>query len=391
MEDRIYYIKISPEVINDVFPVVYNIGDKYPDIENDPCCQVTTTTTTSKITGITYVYSSMTQILSGGTNGSSLLTGLTIPILLTQETIDMGYYSVFDGMVLQKDTMMNFLFSSTTVNPFVWYFYNTSDKDKKYLQLGNFAVNWGDNTPPQTITNNSPDFYSHTYSNSGSYTITMSGTSPWGVSVIKKDIQVPYSAITATNPNGTAYFYSSTGEWSGTPISYDYIFTGDSYCDEDLQVSSNFTTVPFIVSGITNSIVNDLSQYGPKTSLFAGLFKVGVQVTGTTGCVGTFWGPDTGNTYTAYTINGVNYFDYSGGTTIFSVLSSGYTPGMLVCSAITKDEALINVIDEPEVQSDIFVERGKLSVLETLQRLGEVDNVGDLSKYGYKFFKIINT
>jgi hypothetical protein len=38
--------------------------------------------------------------------------------------------------------------------------------------------------------------------------------------------------------------------------------------------------------------------------------------------------------------------------------------------------------------SDIFIERGKQSGLEALMRMGEVDNVGDLEKYGYGFFKV---
>lgn len=29
------------------------------------------------------VYSSMTQVVSGGTNGASILTGLTVPIMIT--------------------------------------------------------------------------------------------------------------------------------------------------------------------------------------------------------------------------------------------------------------------------------------------------------------------
>jgi hypothetical protein len=45
----------------------------------------------------------------------------------------------------------------------------------------------------------------------------------------------------------------------------------------------------------------------------------------------------------------------------------------------------------PEVQTDVFVERGKYSPFEYIQRLGEVDNVGDLQRYGYGFFKINNT
>ena len=60
----------------------------------------------------------------------------------------------------------------------------------------------------------------------------------------------------------------------------------------------------------------------------------------------------------------------------------------VILSAITKNEGLLNVIDQPEVQTDVFVERGKQSVNEYIARLGEVDNVGDLEKYGYKFFKV---
>ena len=120
-----------------------------------------------------------------------------------------------------------------------------------------------------------------------------------------------------------------------------------------------------------------------------GKFRLGQQVTGTTGIVGTFHGESADKLYTGYTINGMDYYDYSDGTTLFAVYSSGLTADMLTCSAITKNEVLINVIDEPEVQSNIFIERGKLSGLERLERLGEVDNLGDLTKYGYGFFNVI--
>ena len=86
----------------------------------------------------------------------------------------------------------------------------------------------------------------------------------------------------------------------------------------------------------------------------------------------------------------MNYYDYSDNTTIFAVESSGLTEDMLICSAITKNEVLLNVIDEAEVQTNVFIERGKLSALERIERLGEIDNIGDLEKYGYEFFNIIN-
>ncbi len=56
------------------------------------------------------VYTGMSYILSGGTGGSSILTGLTIPIVLNQTCIDIGYYSVTDGDILQKEVMNNFIF-----------------------------------------------------------------------------------------------------------------------------------------------------------------------------------------------------------------------------------------------------------------------------------------
>jgi hypothetical protein len=135
--------------------------------------------------------------------------------------------------------------------------------------------------------------------------------------------------------------------------------------------------------------VADLRVYGKKTLLVDGYYNQGVQITGTTGVVGTYWGGRTSGPklYTGYTINGVDYYDFSDGTTVFVV--SGVTPIDTVCEPIVKNEALLNVIDEPEVQSNVFIERGKVSGLESMERLGEVDNLGDLEKYGYKFFNII--
>ena len=387
MDERIYNIRISPEFItSDIFSINYT-GNSYNDeFEVEICCDIITSAVTKNYTGQTYVYSSMTEVLSGGTNGTSLLTGLTIPIFISETCIDIGYYSTFDGAVIQKDVMNNFLFSSTTLNPYEYFFYNTSDSQSLgYLQFSDYKVDWGDGIS-QTITNFSPNYYTHTYVASGDYTISMSGMSPWGYNIIKKDITVPYSAATITNPNGTAYFVPAGGNWSATPIMYDYIFSGDSNCDlEVYDVSSS----PITVTGYTTSNVNGLEVYGKKSDLYGGKFKLGVQVTGSSGNIGTYWGPDATNTYTAYTINNIDYYDYNDDTTIFIVESSGITSDMIVCSGLTKNEVLLNVIDEAEVQSDVFIDRGKVSAYERVQRLNEIDNIGELMTYGYKFYNIV--
>ena len=80
------------------------------------------------------VYSAMTQVVTSGPNGTSTLTGLTIPILLRQTAVDVGYFSPFDGAVLQKDVVTNFIFSYKTgqVKFFCLFIKNTSFKFKPF-------------------------------------------------------------------------------------------------------------------------------------------------------------------------------------------------------------------------------------------------------------------
>lgn len=393
MQSRNFHIKISPEFIsNNKFIARYNLNLPSEDAVIDPCCEITTVTTTQGVTGYALSYSSMTSILSGGTDGSSLLTGLTVPIFLSQTAIDFGYYSVFDGFILQKDTMLNFLFSGTSTPPYIGYFYNTSEVElKKFLSFSNYYLDWGDGSSVQIIGPNIPQPYSHPYSSPGEYTIRFSGMSPWGNNVIEKKVYIPFTGVTIDDPSGTAYFIPQGGSWSGTALQYDYIFSGDSTCDIYQGGDNPYLDTPLIVSGYTRSTIRDLFQYGQKNNPLAidGKYKPDIEVTGTTGVVGKVYSTNPNFPYTAYTISGVDYYDYDDGKTIFFV--SGVTPIDVVCSAVTKQEFLLNVIDEPEIQSDVFVERGKNSALERIMRLGEVDNVGDLTKYGYGFFNVIKT
>jgi hypothetical protein len=55
---------------------------------------------------------------------------------------------------------------------------------------------------------------------------------------------------------------------------------------------------------------------------------------------------------------------------------------------LTRNEHFLGFVEQPTVYSDVFVERGKYSPFESLERLGEVDNTGDMVRYGYGFFKI---
>jgi hypothetical protein len=358
METQVMRIRVSPEVLMTIVHDVTYSGETYG------------------------VYSSMTQTLTGNTNYTSLLTGLTVPILLVQNTVDLGYYSTFDGAISQQNVVTNFIFSSTTTNPYYWNVYNTADIEfNSFLELSQYTVDWGDGSPIEPITSYTPNSISHVYaSKPKEYTITLTQNNPWGNTLVQKKIQTPYVDVPNFNPQGTAYFTPNTGSWSATPISYNYIFTGDAVNLVADQVSSAYVTVPFTVSGYTDSRINDLSQYGTKK------FQLLVPVQKNNEDYGII--TEINLVYTAYTIQNVDYYDYANGETIYFIQSSGLTENWMVQDPLVKDELLLGIISQAEVQSNVFIERGKNSAYERIQRIGEVDNLGDLINYGYYFFNV---
>ena len=379
MESEKFSIKISPEVLqSDLFASVYTASTIYDLPQNGV---PTSSTPFTAITQNYVVYSGMSQILSGGTNGDSILTGLTIPVFFTQTYNDIGYYSEFDGLMCQKDIVTNFLYSGDdTTNLFSVSLYNTSgDFTESYLDFTTFSVDWGDGTSPQLLASTQQ---SHVYGNSGNYVITLSGANPWGITTVSKPITIPLVNSFEPNPNETIVFTPQGGSWTNIPISSDYIFPLDSINNASYQASSNWTTTPFVVSGYTKSKIQDLKRYGPNPFTVGYVFTKNNQIYGQIDSIQ--------NGITGYTIENITYFDLPDGKTFYVMNSNGLTVDDLNVSVITKNEQLLDFVMAPQIQTDIYVERGKYSAFEALERLGEIDNIGDLERYGYGFFKINN-
>lgn len=361
MESERINIVISPEILNrDLFNINYD-GNTFG------------------------IYSGMTQVLSGGENGESLLTGLTIPILFTETFNDLGFYDEFDGFIDQSDTVNNFIFSGDATNPYFVTLYNSAGfKTNNYLEVSNYIVDWGDGSSSATLNvayNTQPHYYPPTPQ---TYTIKMTQNNLWGTTNVYKQVTVPFTGVTVNNVLDNVTFTQNGGNWSGIPISYDFIFTGDSNNNIQNQISSYYTAVPFIVSGFTNSKLNLLRRWGPNPFTVGYIMSLGHNKIG--------FVDEITETYTAYTINSINYFDFKENKkTIFFVESSGLTSNDLVVSGLTKDELLLDFVMDPEVQSDVFIQRGNYSGTEQLQRLGEVDNLGDLIRYGYGYFILNET
>lgn len=347
MNQEKYYIKISPETIK---------GD---------IAQKT-------LSGITFgVYSAMTAVLNG-----EILTDMSVPILFNQTFDDMGFYSPFDGFILQKDVVTNFVVSGDPTNQYKVYLYNTSDEFKKFLKLSNYTIDWGDGTV-EPFTEKFPNYKEHTYPPTNDrYIIKLTQKNPWGITDIEKPIDIPNTPITINNPLGNITFTAQGGNWANIPINYNFIFTGDSENTVSAQVSNQSVTI----SGYTSSKLTNLKLYGPTKYDTSVVVKKKNENYGRV--------TEITNAYTAYTIQNVDYYDYPNGKTIFFMDSEGLTEEMLVAEPITKEEVLFGVVSSPEIQSQIFIDRGKTSAFEGIQRLGEVDNIGDLVSYGYGFFKI---
>lgn len=100
-------------------------------------------------------------------------------------------------------------------------------------------------------------------------------------------------------------------------------------------------------------------------------------------------------------VTGLQYKDYSGTTnvlidniltavpiTTFRFIGEGWNQTNTSLSALTKEEYLFGIISPPEVQSDVFIDRGATSVLDMHLRLSEIGNISELTRYGNGFYKL---
>jgi hypothetical protein len=91
---------------------------------------------------------------------------------------------------------------------------------------------------------------------------------------------------------------------------------------------------------------------------------------------------------TGYTIDNIYYKDYPEGYTILTGNTVGFTKEEVIFEVLSRNEHFLGFVEEPTIYSDVFVERGKQGVMEMNLRLGEIENMGELSVYGNGFFKV---
>jgi hypothetical protein len=99
---------------------------------------------------------------------------------------------------------------------------------------------------------------------------------------------------------------------------------------------------------------------------------------------------------------GLQYKDYTGTSrtvlidgkntslpvTEFRYIGEGWNQTNTSLSALLKEEYLFGIISPPEVESDVFIDRGITGVMDYHLKLSEIGNLGELSKYGNGYYKL---
>jgi hypothetical protein len=155
------------------------------------------------------------------------------------------------------------------------------------------------------------------------------------------------------------YVTPETGYTQGYQNDLDYTaYTGDT----------NFTGITYY-NAIGLSKLSEYQKYGGNG------YTIATNIDGETNTTG-------------YTIDGVYYVDYPEGYTVLTGNTVGFTKEEIIFEVLSRNEHFLGFVDEPKIYSDIFVERGKQGVMEMNLRLGEIDNMGELSVYGNGYFKV---
>ena len=74
--------------------------------------------------------------------------------------------------------------------------------------------------------------------------------------------------------------------------------------------------------------------------------------------------------------------------TTFKFVTEGWNQTNTSLSALMKEEFLLGIISRPEVENDVFIDRGVVPVLDFHLRLSEIRNIGELQEYGNGYYRI---
>jgi len=205
-----------------------------------------------------------------------------------------------------------------------------------------------------------------------------------------------------------------TGLTWTNPLPHNTIFTGPYTFDQKLlyrlrgQTVADYYFSGGTVTGITSSSLNLVKTYkkltpyqvgfnlnADPTQYFSGVLSL---TTGSTTYVIDAFVTDINNSGIKYVDDNTKRTVYDNlfkidriiDTTFFTYTAPGWNNSNISLSAITKEELDLGVVFPHEIDNDVFIDRGAVSVEETQMKLSEIDSLDQLTRYGNKFYNIKN-
>jgi len=178
------------------------------------------------------------------------------------------------------------------------------------------------------------------------------------------------------------------------------------YNEPPLSATTSFSGTTCFISGATvQSRLSELTKYAPATAATLSDYYIIRPITGGTGVVS-----DDG-THIVYYIDNIQYIDNKlNNVTVANFQGMGYTSpdfaeslsnamnqrltmGIMVVNdeIIYTDDLIVGLATEPNIISDVFIDRQNISVFDSVYRLEHIDSILQLETYvGGGFFNIIN-
>lgn len=297
--------------------------------------------------------------------------GYKMSLMLTQDYNNVGLYTPTDGDIGQLDVLCNFVLQTSSSNNVVTIKDGIDTVRYGFTKGLTYQLDWGDGFVETYQVNGQAN--SHIYVVGGEYEVTMTINSPWGRHREIKTINIP----------------------STDTVNFDMNITTPELLGYDNEMVGYVNTSGVIVCEGAVSRLNELKKYG------TGLVTSITDSEGMDGENGI--SQINGNVYTYY-IDRIKYVDnLDERTSTIYLYPNNFTSGGVVKGVeyinemlnltegpVVHQEVFNGVTGDIDIQSDIFVERGKQAPFEFYYKLGEISNMKELEQNGNKFFTVNN-
>lgn len=143
-----------------------------------------------------------------------------------------------------------------------------------------------------------------------------------------------------------------------------------------------------IITGTSSSRLYELKKYR-KTNIFTEQYNTSLG-----GSNGVVYNESIENQKIVYYIDGIKYCDNinnSEVTTTYQISSQGTNSPDFINAPVFKNPNKDNIISNPKISDDVFIDRQEISVFDKIYRLEHIYSVSELYMYaGGKYFYIKN-